>query len=96
VRVTDEFLSAVEQDGSWNLIRRTDGKVKKTIRARDLWEDIGNAAWASADPGIQFHTTINDWHTCAASGPIVASNPSTSRPMSTPAGCGRSSWKFRS
>jgi ribonucleoside-diphosphate reductase alpha chain len=75
VRVTDEFLRAVEQDGSWNLMRRNDGKVKKTLRARELWESVGHAAWASADPGIQFHTTINDWHTCPASGPIVASNP---------------------
>ena len=75
VRVTDDFLRAVEHDGNWNLIRRNDGKVKKTLRARDLWEDIGHAAWASADPGIQFHTTINDWHTCSNSGPIVASNP---------------------
>ncbi|MDR3372112.1 MAG: vitamin B12-dependent ribonucleotide reductase [Ancalomicrobiaceae bacterium] len=75
VRVTDEFLRAVEHDGTWNLIRRTDGKLHKTLRARDLWDDIGHAAWASADPGIQFHTTINDWHTCANSGPIVASNP---------------------
>ncbi len=75
VRVTDEFLHAVEQDGTWDLKRRSDGKPTKTLRARDLWEDIGHAAWASADPGIQFHTTINDWHTCANSGPIVASNP---------------------
>jgi ribonucleoside-diphosphate reductase alpha chain len=75
VRVTDEFLRAVEQDGTWNLVRRNDGKVKKTLRARELWETVGYAAWASADPGIQFHTTINDWHTCPASGEIVASNP---------------------
>jgi ribonucleoside-diphosphate reductase alpha chain len=75
VRVTDAFLEAVETDGAWNLIRRTDGKVKKTLPARALWESIGYAAWASADPGIQFHTTINDWHTCPQSGPINASNP---------------------
>ncbi|TBW32345.1 vitamin B12-dependent ribonucleotide reductase [Siculibacillus lacustris] len=75
VRVTDGFLHAVEQNGKWDLIRRTDGKVKKTIDAAALWEDIGHAAWASADPGVQFHTTINDWHTCPASGEIRASNP---------------------
>ncbi|MEJ1161356.1 vitamin B12-dependent ribonucleotide reductase [Prosthecomicrobium sp. N25] len=75
VRVTDEFLRAVEQDGKWDLTWRQTGKVKKTLRARELWESVGYAAWASADPGIQFHTTINDWHTCPASGPIVASNP---------------------
>ncbi|MEJ8573490.1 vitamin B12-dependent ribonucleotide reductase [Microbaculum marinum] len=75
VRVTDDFLRAVEEDGDWNLIRRLDGKVARTLKARDLWEDIGHAAWACADPGIQFHSTINDWHTCPADGAIRASNP---------------------
>jgi ribonucleoside-diphosphate reductase alpha chain len=76
VRVTDDFLKAVEADRDWDLFWRTKpGKIAKTVKARDLWEKIGNAAWASADPGLQFHTTINDWHTCPASGPIVASNP---------------------
>ncbi len=75
VRVTDEFLEAVEKGEKWNLTGRTSGKVTKTLDARALWEDIGNAAWQSADPGIQFHTTINDWHTCASSGAIRASNP---------------------
>src|SRR5688572_3898763 len=75
VRVTDEFLEAVEADKIWALTSRTTDKTVKTVRARDLWEQIGYAAWASADPGIQFHTTINDWHTCPQSGPIRASNP---------------------
>ncbi|HLW91342.1 MAG TPA: vitamin B12-dependent ribonucleotide reductase, partial [Roseiarcus sp.] len=75
VRVTDAFLQAVENDGEWTLTRRLDGKVHKTLKARELWEKIGYAAWASADPGLQFHTTVNDWHTCPASGPIRASNP---------------------
>ena len=75
VRVTDDFLRAVEGDGDWNLVRRLDKGVAKTLKARDLWEDIGHAAWACADPGIQFHTTINDWHTCPAGGEIRASNP---------------------
>ncbi|TCT07711.1 vitamin B12-dependent ribonucleotide reductase [Aquabacter spiritensis] len=75
VRVTDDFLRAVEADADWNLIRRIDGKVHKTIKARDLWEKIGSAAWHCADPGIQFHTTVNDWHTCPAGGEIRASNP---------------------
>jgi ribonucleoside-diphosphate reductase alpha chain len=76
VRVTDDFLKAVEADRNWDLFWRTKpGKIAKTVKARDLWEKIGYAAWASADPGLQFHTTINDWHTCAASGPILASNP---------------------
>jgi ribonucleoside-diphosphate reductase alpha chain len=75
VRVTDEFLQAVEEDGDWALKARLGGRTVKTLKARDLWEKIGHAAWASADPGIQFHTTINDWHTCPKSGPIRASNP---------------------
>jgi ribonucleoside-diphosphate reductase alpha chain len=75
VRVTDAFLQAVESDGPWTLTRRLDGKPAKTLQARELWDKIGYAAWASADPGIQFHTTINDWHTCPAGGDIRASNP---------------------
>jgi len=75
VRVTDAFLEKVLDDGEWDLIRRTDGEISETVQARDLWEDIGYSAWASADPGLQFDTTINDWHTCPASGRINASNP---------------------
>ncbi|GIX14898.1 MAG: hypothetical protein KatS3mg118_2857 [Paracoccaceae bacterium] len=75
VRVTDAFLQAVAEDADWALIRRTDGKVARTVKARALWEKIGHAAWACADPGVQFHDTINDWHTCPAGGPIRASNP---------------------
>ncbi|MBV9222027.1 MAG: vitamin B12-dependent ribonucleotide reductase, partial [Methylobacteriaceae bacterium] len=75
VRVDDAFLQAVEADAEWNLTWRLSGKVARTVKARDLWEKIGYAAWASADPGIQYHTTINDWHTCPAAGPIRASNP---------------------
>ncbi|OJI94159.1 ribonucleoside-diphosphate reductase class II [Planktotalea frisia] len=75
VRVTDSFLKAVEADGDWELIRRTDGTVAKTIKARDLWEDIGHAAWACADPGIQYHDTVNAWHTCPEDGEIRGSNP---------------------
>ena len=75
VRVTDRFMEAVAKDTPWDLIRRTDGGVAKTVNARELWEEVGVAAWQSADPGVQFHTTINDWHTCAADGEIKASNP---------------------
>jgi ribonucleoside-diphosphate reductase alpha chain len=75
VRVTDEFLKSVETDAEWNLISRRDGKVSDTLRARELWDKISYAAWACADPGIQFHTTVNDWHTCPAGGEIRASNP---------------------
>src|SRR6266404_631852 len=74
VRVTDEFLKAVEADSDWDLTWRTKpGKIAKTVKARELWEKIGNAA--CADPGLQYHTTINDWHTCPVAGPIRASNP---------------------
>jgi ribonucleoside-diphosphate reductase alpha chain len=75
VSLKDDFLQAVEADGDWNLTARTSGKVTKTLKARDLWEKIGHAAWASADPGLHFNTTMNDWHTCPAAGPIRASNP---------------------
>ncbi|MFZ1680369.1 MAG: vitamin B12-dependent ribonucleotide reductase, partial [Rhizobiaceae bacterium] len=75
VSLKDDFLRAVESDGEWNLIRRIDGKVHKTLKARDLWEKIAYAAWASADPGLHFNTTMNDWHTAPAAGPIRASNP---------------------
>jgi ribonucleoside-diphosphate reductase alpha chain len=75
VSLKDDFLRAVETDGDWNLIGRTTKKVTKTLKARDLWEKIGYAAWASADPGLHFNTTMNDWHTCKASGDIRASNP---------------------
>ncbi|AWN40012.1 vitamin B12-dependent ribonucleotide reductase [Methylobacterium durans] len=75
VSLTDDFLRAVESDGDWNLTARTTGKVTKTLKARDLWERIGEAAWASADPGLHFNTTMNDWHTCPAGGRIRASNP---------------------
>ncbi|MBL4807018.1 MAG: adenosylcobalamin-dependent ribonucleoside-diphosphate reductase, partial [Rhodobacteraceae bacterium] len=75
VRVTDAFLQAVKDDADWELLRRTDGKVAQTIKARDLWDQVGHAAWASADPGIQYHDTINAWHTCPEDGEIRGSNP---------------------
>ncbi|WP_339635319.1 vitamin B12-dependent ribonucleotide reductase [uncultured Sneathiella sp.] len=75
VRITDAFIEAVLKDGNWDLIRRTDGKVAKSVKARDLWEQIGESAWQSADPGLQYDTTINDWHTCPEDGRINASNP---------------------
>ena len=75
IRVTDDFLQAVEKDRDWNLISRVNGEVTKTIKARDLWEDVGHAAWACADPGIQFHDTVNAWHTCPEDGAIRGSNP---------------------
>jgi ribonucleoside-diphosphate reductase alpha chain len=75
VRLDNDFIERVLADGEWHLTRRTDGKIAKTLKARDLWEKIAYAAWASADPGVQYDTTINEWHTCPASGRINASNP---------------------
>jgi ribonucleoside-diphosphate reductase alpha chain len=75
VRLSNEFLRSVECNGNWDLIRRTDGEVAKTIPARDLWDKVNFSSWSSADPGLQFHTTINEWHTCPEDGEIKASNP---------------------
>lgn len=85
VRVPNDFMQAVKDDGEWNLFGRIekrkateegrDPKPMKTLKARDLWEQIAYAAWASADPGTQYHDTINEWHTCPEDGPIKASNP---------------------
>ncbi len=75
VRVSNAFLERVQQNGEWELVHRTTGQVAKKIRARDLWDQIGYAAWACADPGMQFDSTINEWHTCPESGRINASNP---------------------
>jgi len=75
VRVTNAFLEAVERDDSWQLVRRTDSRVAKTLPARDLWNQVAYAAWSCADPGLQYDTTINEWHTCPRDGRINASNP---------------------
>ncbi len=85
VRIPNEFMKAVETNGPWHLYWRTElekakkenraPKAKRTIPARDLWEQISYAAWSCADPGVQFHTTINEWHTCPLDGEIRASNP---------------------
>ncbi len=85
VRIPDDFMDAVRNDGPWHLYWRTEkenarrehraAKPRKTLRARELWDEITYAAWSCADPGVQFDTTINEWHTCPAEGPINASNP---------------------
>jgi ribonucleoside-diphosphate reductase alpha chain len=85
VRVTNEFMQAVIEDKDWGLVWRTEiekarrqnrePKPKKLIKARDLWAKISEAAWHSADPGLQYHTTINEWHTCPADGEVRGSNP---------------------
>lgn len=75
VRMSTEFIEAVRDDAEWHLIRRVDGSIHRTIRARDLWNRIAVAAWQSADPGVQFDSTINEWHTSPEGGRINASNP---------------------
>ncbi|MFO0841272.1 MAG: LAGLIDADG family homing endonuclease [Gemmataceae bacterium] len=85
VRIDNAFMEAVEKDGPWHLYWRTEKekarlegrapKPRKTLRARELWEQISHSAWACADPGVQFDTTVNEWHTCPADGRINASNP---------------------
>jgi ribonucleoside-diphosphate reductase alpha chain len=75
IRVTDEFMKAVAEDGEWQTINRTDGKVAKTFKARELWRQINEASWSCADPGLQYDTTINKWHTSKNSDRINASNP---------------------
>jgi ribonucleoside-diphosphate reductase alpha chain len=85
IRITNSFMDAVEKDGTWNLFWRTEKerarkegrppKAKKTLKARDLWDQIANAAWSCADPGVQYDTTVNEWHTCPVDGRINASNP---------------------
>ncbi len=85
IRVTNDYMNAVLNDGDWNLywrvekkkarIEKRNPKPSKTLKARELWDQIAFAAWSSADPGIQYHSTINEWHTCPADGEIKASNP---------------------
>ena len=75
VRVSTAFFDAVQNDADWHLTARTSGKPVKTVKAKDLWEQICEAAWNSADPGLQYDSTINEWHTCPNSGRINASNP---------------------
>ena len=75
IRVTNDFLKKVENNSDWELIRRTDGKVFKKVKAKELWDKITEAAWACADPGLQYDSTINEWHTCPQEEKINASNP---------------------
>lgn len=75
VRIPNTFFEALQKNEDWHLLRRTDGGVAKTIKASDLWNQINYAAWMSADPGVQYDTTINEWHTCPKDGRINASNP---------------------
>lgn len=75
IRIPNSFFNILDQDGEWELTARSDGRVMKKVQARKLWEQITYAAWRCADPGTQYDTTINEWHTCPEGGPIRASNP---------------------
>jgi len=75
IRIPNEFFNILDEDGEWELKGRSDGRVMKKVEAKKLWEQITYAAWRCADPGTQYDTTINEWHTCPEGGPIRASNP---------------------
>jgi ribonucleoside-diphosphate reductase alpha chain len=75
IRIPNEFFNILDEDGEWELKGRSDGRVMKKVRAKELWDQINYAAWRCADPGTQYDTTINEWHTCPEGGPIRASNP---------------------
>ncbi|WP_462249844.1 vitamin B12-dependent ribonucleotide reductase, partial [Ferruginibacter sp.] len=75
VRIPNSFFKVLDEDGDWELKGRSDGRVMRKIKAQELWEKINYAAWRCADPGTQYDTTINEWHTCPEGGPIRASNP---------------------
>ncbi|MBI5065195.1 adenosylcobalamin-dependent ribonucleoside-diphosphate reductase [Candidatus Woesearchaeota archaeon] len=75
VRIPNDFFTALDNSDDWPLIRRTDGRIHKKVSAKRLWEDVGYCAWASADPGVQYDTTMNEWHTCPEDGRINATNP---------------------
>ncbi len=69
VRIPNDFFRAVRESSDWGLVRRTDGQLAKTVNAQELWDQIGYAAWRCADPGVQYDSTINEWHTCPEAGP---------------------------
>lgn len=75
VRIPNKFFNALNEDRDWQLTNRTNGEVAKTLKAKDLWNTVNQAAWNCADPGVQFDDTINEWHTCPEGGRINGSNP---------------------
>ncbi len=75
IRIPNDFFRILDEDGEWELKARSDGRVMKKVKAKDLWNQVNHAAWRCADPGTQYDTTINEWHTCPEGGPIRASNP---------------------
>ncbi len=95
VRVTTDFMKAVIEDGDWELVYRTDKTKRIKVKARELWDKIAYAAWSCADPGLQFHSTVNEWHTCPADGEINASNPCSEYMFLDDTACNLASINFR-
>ncbi len=95
VRVPNTFFHALEKGDGWNLLARLDKRVMKTIPSRELWDKIAEAAWRCADPGVQFDTTINEWHTCPEDGPIRASNPCSEYMFLDNTACNLASFNLR-
>lgn len=95
VRVPNSFFHALEKGDNWNLTARADKKVLKTMPARELWDKIAMAAWRCADPGVQYDTTINEWHTCPEDGPIRASNPCSEYMFLDNTACNLASFNLR-
>ena len=75
IRISNKFMDAIAKNELWSLLKRTNGEIAKKVNARELWNQLSYAAWASADPGVQFDDHINEWHTCPADGKIYATNP---------------------
>lgn len=95
VRVPNSFFYALEKGENWNLLARTDKRVMKTIPSREMWDLVAKAAWRCADPGVQFDTTINEWHTCPEDGPIRASNPCSEYMFLDNTACNLASFNLR-
>src|SRR3954465_5231560 len=95
VRIPNSFFHALEKGENWNLIARSNKKVMRTIPSRELWDKIAMAAWRCADPGVQYDTTINEWHTCPEDGPIRASNPCSEYMFLDNTACNLASFNLR-
>jgi len=95
VRIPNSFFHALEKGENWNLIARSDKKVMKTIPSRELWDKIAMAAWRCADPGVQYDSTVNEWHTCPEDGPIRASNPCSEYMFLDNTACNLASFNLR-
>lgn len=95
VRVPNSFFYALEKGENWNLLARTDRRVMKTIPSREMWDLVAKAAWRCADPGVQFDSTINEWHTCPEDGPIRASNPCSEYMFLDNTACNLASFNLR-